>query len=353
MRDHSSLLFLGGCWVSLPNSLSRWRPPLLLPTPPPATPAPPCQLSRSPPSLHSLQTPLCRWFPCPTSLQSSKTGSLTSLELLHLEIPQAPWNQHNPNWTHHPSKANLLGSPLSVNRIVMSLGAQLQTFTLPFSESRSPADPAPTRRLASGPTTTFLLQPSWLLTRVLQNLLTHPRISHRVSASTPNHPTATRSIDLKAQPNLTLPHRKAALSCGEWATDSNRQVASSTWVTVWRHGTEHSTGLMFIFQTISDGCTFIISILQIRKLWRTETLNQLAKAPQLTPGFYSPFAWHPKASHSATAICLSCLVGYHSLPKTLAHFTPAPFSLPQVSPNPRLTQLSIQTVHAEQKSTAC
>lgn len=100
----------------------------------------------------------------------------------------------------------------------MPLGAQIQTLPLPFRESRRPADPASVSCLAPGPTTTYLpLPPAQVLTTAH---LRAPEPAHPswhlpgVSASTPNYPTAARLIYLKAQPNFTLPHRRATLSPG-------------------------------------------------------------------------------------------------------------------------------------------
>lgn len=42
-------------------------------------------------------------------------------------------------------------------------------------------------------------------------------------------------------------------------------------------------------------------------------MSELAKAPELTPGPYGPFAWHPETSHDTPSACLSCATGYDSL----------------------------------------
>lgn len=88
-------------------------------SPVPATPAPSQELR--PVLSHPPPHWLCAGdFPVDSSarpsLQSSRMASTNSLELLDLQSPQAPRNQHNPNGTHHLSKANLPRSSLAMNR---------------------------------------------------------------------------------------------------------------------------------------------------------------------------------------------------------------------------------------------
>ena len=103
-----------GTTTSLRPFSASSAPPSL----PPATPAPSQEL-------RPVLSPPLHWLcaddfpmdsPARPSLQSSGMASTNSLELLDLQSPQVPRNQHNPNGTHHLSKANLPRSPLAMNR---------------------------------------------------------------------------------------------------------------------------------------------------------------------------------------------------------------------------------------------
>lgn len=105
------------------------------------------------------------------------------------------------NMTHTKStfrRANLLGSPLSMNTIFISLGNQIQTFTLTFSESPSLLSPhgvsgtcTPPLHSSYSPHVKSLRLLIWA-TAVLTGVLTHLHISCGVSASIANHPIAAR-----------------------------------------------------------------------------------------------------------------------------------------------------------------
>ena len=166
-------------------------------------------------------------------------------------------------------------------------------------------------------------EPSNPSSHLLRGLCLHSKLSYCHQISLPK----------KLSPISPFPHREAPLSRGLVNEDQCKRGGIKP--LSYQHRVEHSTSLTFIFQMISEGCTFINLHFTNTEDLEDRNSKQVSQGPTahtrplqpLCPASRAPPQGHqpvlPGASHSCSSRCLGYLQTHVSPKCPLQQYTPS------------------------------